>query len=323
MANPNDRYRNVPAGAGGLHYSASFASKPYADQQQYLRSRGSSLDNGEDMARAGQPGNAYSTQYGDIDQTGLQRSQSTAQQPGSYFGSQAGNNDGSGYTNQPQPSEVGYSAGYQQQQGYESAPYPTTAAYNSGQQPSHRPPYNPAAYTGPQRHASTATGGYASSPPQYSPNTGTAYNPSTFNTAPYPTTFASQAKVPAQQPYYGGVASSGYNQYSGRTQYTPQPQQTFGVAQQVSPYPSQSAPAQTAYRPPPPPPPHPPNSPTTTAYGPSTTYGGQTYNTLPYPSQDTHSYPSQTLAAPTRPETHYSSDSEISLNGNSPGPPIF
>ncbi|KAF8460321.1 CNH domain-containing protein [Kalaharituber pfeilii] len=325
MANSNDhRYRNGPPG-GSLHYSQSFASQ-HAPQYG-RRSRTPSFDGGDEQSRLTQPsvqGNEemyYNSQY--MDQSGTQtmhRSQSAAQATGSYFGSPPGNPDVSGYSAQ-QASDVSYSAGYQQPQAdisYGTAPYPTTPSYNGGQ-PTQRPPYNPAAYQGPTRHASTATSPYASTPPQYSQNVGNTYNPSTYNTAPFSTMYTQPAKV-TQQPYYSNVPTSTYNQYPSRPQYTPQSQQAYGIQQQTASYTNQ-----TAYRPPPPPPPppgHPPGSPPN--YG-SSGYGGQSYNPLPYPSQDSQPYPSQSFV---RPETHYSSDSELSQPGNNaaipfPSPPSY
>lgn len=310
MANPN--YPNAPP-AGGLHYSASFASRPYPDTPQYQRSQ-DNFDHGGDRSHLSQQpcqgnGEFYNSHHGDIDAAGtqqaIQRSQSTAHAPSSYFASPPGNNE---YSSQQQSPELGYSASFRQQPqsnlGYDTVPYPTTPVYNSGGQPPQRPTYNPAAYTGLQRHASTATGGYGLPCPQYSPSIGSSYNPGTFNTAPYPTSYAPKpAAQPYQQPYYGGAVNTGYNQYAGRNQYTAQSQQNYGYQQQVPPYP----PPPPVPPPPPPPPSHPPASPTT--YSTSGPYGGQAYNNLPYPSQDTLplSYPSQTL----RPPTHYSSDSEV------------
>ena len=252
MANPNDRYRGAPTG-----YQSGYTNQAYNDTPPYL---GSGLDEGDDRPRlkipAGQQNdfNYYNPQYGARDQAGssLQRSVSAAPQPsGSYFNSPPGNSEGSGY-NPQQQQRGGYEGGYQQQQNFDSAPYPQTPVYNGSDTSPHQP-YNPANYTGLQRHATTA--GYPSSGPPFSPVVGPGYNPSSFNTAPYPT-FNTTPKVVPQQQY----ATSTYNQYPGRPTYTPQPQQSYGAPQTQQQY---SSPAQSAYRAPPPPPPprphpHPP-----------------------------------------------------------------
>ncbi|KAI5796331.1 CNH domain-containing protein [Peziza echinospora] len=319
MAHPNDHYRNGQQG-GNLQYSTSVSTRPYEPQQYLSRSRTPSFDNGDDRPQLGQAGQAAQgsdyNQYGMIDQSAnqsLQRSQSMAQQGNSYFPQSDG-----GY-GPVQASGAQYPGGYQQPGGYDTAPYPTTQNYSGGVQQGGHVPYNPAAYPGPpQRHASTATAGYASQSPQYSPSLGGgAYNPSTFNT-PYPN-YNTAPKVLShytQPQAYGSVGPS----YTGYQTRPPVPQ-TYGLQQQISPitgYNSQSVPAQGAYRPPPPPPL--PSSPQS-HYNAHAQYGAQNYNhtttNLPYPAQETR--PLQNYASHNtstsgglKPEAQYSSDSDMS-----------
>ncbi|KAA8900553.1 CNH domain-containing protein [Sphaerosporella brunnea] len=186
-----------------------------------------------------------------------------------------------------------------------NAPYPTSPGNPSA--PSNQP-YNPAAYH-PQRHATTAGNTYgpqrhASTAGSFSPTTA-SYDPNLY-TAPYPTSSSFRGSGPAQSPLQmpgtGSVRYGGY-QYSNRSPY-PSTQSymspTVPYSPGLPPLPSQSAPPQNGYQPPPPPPPpHPPGSPAFTTPYPSHS-----------PSQSSLSYNSYLG----RPETHYHSGSESDVS---------
>lgn len=197
-------------------------------------------------------------------------------------------------------------------------PYPINSTFNETSAgptpaPAHQP-YNPAAYH-PQRSASTvstvSTTGYAaqrhaSIAVPYSPTTG-SYDPSAYNSAPYPSSPSYRVPVHAQQPTSMTNAParySGYPQYGGRPSYTPtqahsymSPTQSYSPG--LPPVSSSSAPPQqnSYHAPPPPPPPHPPSTP-----GYPTTYQP--------PMQSSLSYSTSERSSLTRPETHYISESE-------------
>ncbi|KAI5843398.1 CNH domain-containing protein [Morchella snyderi] len=246
----------------------------------------------------------------------VNRSQS---QGSGYFAVAPG---GNGYS-QPYSPALQQDTSYQSPSMSNNAPYPTTPGYNGAQQPQS---YNPAAYQQPQRQSAgypnaeylsqrqISTSGYTpASSGQFSPTTST-YNPSTFNSAPYPTSYRPQVgAVPthlAQPPF------AGYSQYPTRPQYSTTSQSLYGAGPYSPglPPPPQSAPPHNTYHPPPspPPPPHPPTSPT---YAPAS-----------YGSFGSSANQPQNKQYLTRPETHYNSgsDSDMSpseVNHPLPNPP--
>ncbi|KAL7271912.1 Rho guanine nucleotide exchange factor [Rhizina undulata] len=265
-----------------------------------------------------------------------------------YFAGSPGGNGSSTYQSAP------YSPGVPSQSYESTAPYPTTPGYNGNQTPqSTHVPYNPASYQPPppprrsngpgypipvsdyqpQRHSNINTSGYSGSGGQFSPTTGT-YNPSTFNSAPYPISYrpggaqASSNAAPQPHPAQAHILG-GYPQYPTRPQY-PTHQSMYNSNQPYSPGlpQTQSAPPHAAYQPPPPPPPqHPPNSPSYT----QASYG--MYGNAPYPSSHNSSTlghhtslsTSSTRTYKPRPETHYNSGSDSDISGPSdvvPGHPL-
>lgn len=326
---------DYPSGAG--NNNSSRTSGVPQQQQNYLRTRTSSFDSGDDATYFdGGTGVAHrqsicgpeelfydQANSPTMDQQNNRRNSMAAQPNSSINRSQSQSGyfavtpGGNGYSH---PYSPGFpqETSYQNPAGASGAPYPTTpgGGYNGNQQQS----YNPAAFQQqrppgsypnneylPQRHVST-TGYPSTNSGQFSPTTGT-YNPSTF-TAPYPTYRPGGVPVAGTHP---GGAPFVYSQYATRPQYATTSQSLYGQGQQYSPgmppHPPQSAPPHNTYQPPPPPPlPLPPTSP---AYPPGS-YGS--FNSAGYQPQN-----KQYL---TRPETHYNSGSDSDVSPCEGGHPL-